>query len=317
MNPEELKRKNLRPRVKSMGPKYVRTSVSTLDPLKLRPSDFIDFSGLQQPSVNVDPICQLSFYKGVPFPANTRGFIYYHPPPPGINLLAGEVRFRLVENGDPECFERGSDLMSPTGLPWFIHFLALNNNKSYKGLRNIALRDELITPPLLEKCDSIEIRTARAPVIHSLGQPFPVSFDRRLTVRILADNAKLVMITSTFLDRRSDLVRFPYTGDARPLTNMSPCTHPNVGRGIMCFERSPFDYHEGRRTLVLRILKITEPVRCVIPKYDGHTPKPIEGELVRITTFGFTERPWWCDVDETCKSMESLKYLVDFPSKAY
>lgn len=83
-----------------------------------------------------------------------------------------------------------------------------------------------------------------------------------------------------------------------------------LGRGILCFERSTDPVHETTRTLLLRILKITEPVKCVIPGYDGHTPEPIEGDLVRVATYGYAAKPWSCDVDIASKSMESLKYLI-------
>lgn len=200
--------------------------MATLDPLKLSSSDYIDLSGLAQPTVNTNPTCTLAFYGvGVPFPADTRGFLYYHPPPPGVNLLAGEIRFRLVEDGDPASFDRGSDLMSPTGLPWSIHFLSLNcRNARYKGLRDVIALDGLATPKLIENCDSIAIdgnRSTRAPIVHSLGQPFPASFDRRLVVRILGDDAKAVRISGPFVDQRKKL-EHPYTGDTFPLT---ACVH--------------------------------------------------------------------------------------------
>jgi hypothetical protein len=47
------------------------------------------------------------------------------------------------------------------------------------------------------------------------------------------------------------------------------------------FERSTLRRHEGTRTLVLRILKIITPVKCVIPLYDGYIVQPKEGELHR------------------------------------
>lgn len=60
-----------------------------------------------------------------------------------------------------------------------------------------------------------------------------------------------------------------------------------VGQALARFERSPFPEHKGTRTIVLRFLKITTPVECVSPSYDGHImPCPEEGELFhrRIST---------------------------------
>ena len=46
-------------------------------------------------------------------------------------------------------------------------------------------------------------------------------------------------------------------------------------------ERSTLPEHKGTRTIVLRFLKIIEPVKCVKPLYDGNVGCPKEGELHR------------------------------------
>ena len=63
------------------------------------------------------------------------------------------------------------------------------------------------------------------------------------------------------------------------------------------FERSILPEHKDTRTVVLRFLKITTPVKCVIPLYDGFIVPPEEGELHRIYTsrkaIGKMKPPAW------------------------
>lgn len=53
-----------------------------------------------------------------------------------------------------------------------------------------------------------------------------------------------------------------------------------IGSSLVCFEHSTLPEHSHKPTLVLRVLKIIDPVECIIPGYDGHVPKPVEGSLV-------------------------------------
>ena len=59
------------------------------------------------------------------------------------------------------------------------------------------------------------------------------------------------------------------------------CFHEFIGSALVRFERSTLPEHEGARTVVLRLLKIITPVKCVIPLYDGYISCPKEGELHR------------------------------------
>jgi hypothetical protein len=56
-------------------------------------------------------------------------------------------------------------------------------------------------------------------------------------------------------------------------------SHKFVGSALVRFERSTLPIHKGKKTVVLRIVKIITPVKCVIPHYDGHLCFPKEGEL--------------------------------------
>ena len=54
-----------------------------------------------------------------------------------------------------------------------------------------------------------------------------------------------------------------------------------VGSALARLERSTLPEQKGTRTVVLRFLKIIEPVKCVMPLYDGFICCPEEGELHR------------------------------------
>ena len=79
------------------------------------------------------------------------------------------------------------------------------------------------------------------------------------------------------------------------------------------FERSTLPEHEGTRTVVLRILKIITPVKCVIPLYEGYIAPPKEGELHRRTekSVHILDPPAWsANVDESVM-LGGLRLLWD------
>jgi hypothetical protein len=53
------------------------------------------------------------------------------------------------------------------------------------------------------------------------------------------------------------------------------------GSALCCFERSSLPQHQGTRTVVIRIVKITSPVTRTDPNDKDPIPLPAEGELAR------------------------------------
>lgn len=53
----------------------------------------------------------------------------------------------------------------------------------------------------------------------------------------------------------------------------------SLGAGFASLELAPGS-SRSRPGLCLRIVKITEPVKCVVPNYDGFVHMPREGALV-------------------------------------
>jgi hypothetical protein len=66
-----------------------------------------------------------------------------------------------------------------------------------------------------------------------------------------------------------------------------------LGSLLARFERSTLPDHKGKRTVVLRFLKIITPVKRVIPLYDDYVCCPKEGELHRRRTGNFKNHQVW------------------------
>ncbi|KIM74149.1 hypothetical protein PILCRDRAFT_826517 [Piloderma croceum F 1598] len=249
----------------------------TLDPSRLQASDFMDLSYAKGPYIRVilpndNSFRQPSFRtmysfknKGISFPPGSQGFFYYHTPMPDVPALAGEVRFRLTNGNDPALFLSGVDLIKLDGTPWCIPLLrAATGVTGYQYLRQMLVKDGLVTPALLERCDTISEGRASSHnrFIHSLGQLFGVDFHKFDTRLYTCHNDvyQHVIIQRLFADCSNKKAFPPYRGTA-----------------LCRFERSS----QRSRTIVMRVVRITSPVRCVIPNYNGYVPMPVEGELVR------------------------------------
>ena len=87
-----------------------------------------------------------------------------------------------------------------------------------------------------------------------------------------------------------------------------------VGSALAQFERSTLPEHKGTRTVVLRLLKIISPVKCVIPLYDGHLCWPKEGELFRkyyLKNFKENFKVWSVDIDKSKGTKRGFQLLWD------
>jgi hypothetical protein len=82
-----------------------------------------------------------------PFPAGSKGFLYYHPPTSSYHLPRanhfehGHIRMRLAPGPDPSNFAIGNDLVLPTGGPWFF---ATGLTYRGGGLKRIVGEDDIL-----------------------------------------------------------------------------------------------------------------------------------------------------------------------------
>ncbi|KAF7981286.1 hypothetical protein HWV62_34195 [Athelia sp. TMB] len=266
--------------------------VRTLDASKLRPSDHMDLTGSVRPILRFESLddvpgyashwsqVRYSYHQGaiVPFPPDTRGFLYYHPAPSDKPDVTSEIRFRVTTADDAKAFAAGSDLLLPNGAPWRIPLLRLvgeGRDSRTPSLSHLMaarlLEDGLVTKALLRKCRRLVKMTevpaglSRKIVIHSLGQPFPVDFaHNRVLVTFLG--AESTDITRTLAPWAS------VTKKGRP---------PYSGTALCCFEAYPAETSESEDTLAMRVVKLTSPVVAVAPDVPDVVPLPREGELLK------------------------------------
>jgi len=277
--------------------------VQTLDPSRLDPSQFMDFSGRAAVTARfVDTTTSTSPWKIIycnrhRFPPGTQGFLYYHHSS-SISPTAGSVRFRITESQDPATFRSGTDLLLPTELPWQIPLLAIAQPRRrkapsmYEPVRRSLLADQLISHDALEKCakihnaiDDTQVRVTGR-IVQSLDDTFSIRFDRGYpTICLVADGIKQSIRLSTYWHKN--------------LPNYS-------GSAICRFERSTLPAHQGTRTVVLRIVKITSPVKQLV--FPNPYPEPTEGSLIMRIGPGNPRwprsketllKPWSINVDKT------------------
>jgi hypothetical protein len=113
--------------------------------------------------------------------------------------------------------------------------------------------------------------------------------------------------------RPTPMTRSPYTGAYINHHLSIDDSNRSVGRALARFERSTLPDHIGTRIVVLRILKISTPVKCVIPDYGGYIVPPKEGELHRRTKVltRISNPPAWSGYIDKNNSLQGLRLLWD------
>ncbi|TBU22075.1 hypothetical protein BD311DRAFT_733500 [Dichomitus squalens] len=294
--------------------------VRTLDPTKLTPSDYVDFSARIHPSVIFvtqssdpdDPSNTLLERTGADvtptgfrdrrFPPNTAGFLYYHIPPYSPPL-AGELRFRITPSPDPANFSEGSDLLMEHGVRWTRPLIYMAD-KGYTGVLRLLLQDGLVTPQLLNIAASAAdtlTTTDYGRKIDFRRTALVSSFRRGFHFRVGPYNGLCMAIgTDTILKKCPKHVasfRVP-VDDIRGSVQYFPFR----GSMICCFEPSTLPEHAGRRVVVLRVLRLldSDPIRPVPPPNKHEYPlsklRPREGQLLMTMRQGKVQ-PWSVDVD--------------------
>lgn len=105
------------------------------------------------------------------FPPDTMGFLYYkqsltYP------TEVGELRFRLCRNSS--MFDEGSDLLLPSGIPWFRSSHCLRHSAGFRGLVKILYQDGLLLLPgsSTQGAGHFTESSERRPLLARLSQPF-------------------------------------------------------------------------------------------------------------------------------------------------
>ncbi|KAJ7775474.1 hypothetical protein B0H16DRAFT_1507533 [Mycena metata] len=277
-----------------------RPFISTLNPLLLEPSDYIDLSGIQYKRVHFDPfdpraprsrrwIFYLQTGKGgiSPFPDHCAGFLYYHSVPGAA--IEGSLRFRIAADATRSSFSRGHDLLLPSGVLWQ-RLLPQLTRPHYKHFCNQLLHEDLVTPQQISQCREIfgdrDIQPSLT--LFHIGQEFPISLDlATLTLTGVGES----------LHRRI-VIPLPSYFDPGVFT----------GSLIARFEPSTVG---GHRIVQIRITKIITPIVCTVPDYRGRIVEPKEGQLltVKVNPVGHQPGPWKYDLERESALGRGLRAL--------
>jgi hypothetical protein len=213
----------------------LRASISTLVPERLRPTDFVDWSGIKQPACPVDssadPVATIAFTSlygaqrrrtRIPFPSGTRGFLYCHVTDPA-HPVANELRFRVIPGdvSNPQtAFTAGEDLFVSPGIPWSLRAIKIARSRAlHASLATLLLRDRLVSQQAVDHW----VRLPRAhlhhqtPVLCRLNQPFVHNLDASMHVIYVANKLNLhrVCLPAFMRDYRASFGMYPYSGRHR------------------------------------------------------------------------------------------------------
>ncbi|KZT30086.1 hypothetical protein NEOLEDRAFT_1174423 [Neolentinus lepideus HHB14362 ss-1] len=275
-----------------------RRKLRTLNPERLSAQEFINLSGKKQPVIR-SPTTGLRAsprytQKGDAFfPADTRGFFYWHIEP-GAPALTGQVRFRITVSSDPETFSAGKDLRLPDGDVWALTVFDIARYKSHSLFQDALLSDGLVTEDILDMATGIQsgpVGTSRT--VWRFGQTFLVRFEHHKTTiwGVSNSGADKMILDGLFLSR-------PHRGK------------PYRGLAFLQFERSTLPEHDGTWTVVLRIVKILNLIKFQVVDNDI-PPEPKEGELVMMLPRGPGSGSWkpWCSVLDNNPARPKTKAL--------
>ena len=153
---------------------------------------------------------------GLPYPANTKGFLYYLTSPERPRI-AGELRFRVASSDDPASFENGSDLLMSNGQPWSRTLDVVS--KWYPHLYE-KLREEGLVPDDLDAVLStfprMLPRYRQSRYLYTLNDTFMIDFTfSGQTLTILTEQGVVKMgFLGSFADKDSEDGHRtkPYTG---------------------------------------------------------------------------------------------------------
>lgn len=151
----------------------------------------------------------------IPFPKNTRGFLYYQRPKPGYPDFSGTLRFRVVSGPDSNSFEEGVDLKLPSGAIWEIHLSTIIRNVRHHGFITKLLEEGLVSTSTLEKLQALSpaILRSSSQILYKLDDPFVAKLHAVESLVIMSQNgAESGQIMPMFLDSRSAIHTHPYKG---------------------------------------------------------------------------------------------------------
>jgi len=199
----------------------------TLDPEKISSSGQAPRNVSQLSHVSYSFLTRDAFLRGasiryatqqrlyIPFPDNTRGFLYYKGPKPGYPDIAGSLRFRVVSGPNSNSFANGVDLKLPTGGIWQIHIYTVVRTERYATLLLKLLDEGLVSLSAVEKLRSLPPALLRGTgqILYKLEDPFVIRLHCvESLVCMTHESVEVGQIMPMFLDTRQNIKMHPYEG---------------------------------------------------------------------------------------------------------
>lgn len=173
----------------------------------------VQTGGASIPGVAIQYTTQQRLY--IPFPDNTRGFLYYKGPKPGHPDIAGSLRFRVITRPGSESFANGVDLSLPSGGVWEIHLYAVVRIERHAGLLLKLLEEGLVSPSVVTKLRNLPSTLLRSTgqILYKLEDPFVVRVHAvESLVCMTQENLGVGQIMPMFFDPRKVIKMHPYEG---------------------------------------------------------------------------------------------------------
>ena len=307
-------------------------SISTLDPAKLTSADHLTvsnpwsrprlfvYSRFTGGKVDIDlPNCTSR-----PQWANSTstdklgGFLYYHQYP-NAPPLSSEIRFRLTTSHDPRSFPSGSDYMSlrSESVPWSFSLATIAASSSYAAFVHLLTSVDNLVPHGVMDCAlsqntlrfTFVSKTRATQSLYAFGQPFDLSLDHYSHTFVLTGKERLARFrvfgaTYCQTSRKPEPIQrklVPLSGSCAVHRRHTRVLLIATSAGTVrcCFEPSTLPEHAGKRVVVIRVLRILDPVHPN-PAFPGTTcpPEliPRERELLQVVRYREV-KPWSVDVD--------------------
>jgi hypothetical protein len=163
------------------------------------------------PAFSYDLTVQTDRKQGLPYPPDTKVFLYYTTPP-GRPRIAGELRLRVISNDDPS-FASGSDLLRINGQPWLrpLHVLPQCYTVLYEKLRE----ERLITDDLHAVLSTFPKKIPRyslGQILFTLHDTFTIDLAKTApTLSVITEKGmETLAFGGSFLDNRTTDGRRPY-----------------------------------------------------------------------------------------------------------
>jgi hypothetical protein len=178
-------------------------------------------------------------------------------------------------------------LLQPDGRLWELPLYSAIHLPEYTPLVEKILDEKLIDPKLIDDAARLPrlSGTKWSGMLCSLSDPFVLSLGKTKFMKIITDHQIVHFRFGLTFSYHDKIPRYPFSGmlffkllatDYK--TNVIYLYIYIPGTILIRFEKSALPQHVHKPALVVRVLDILSPVKCVIPSTDFQMPE--KGQLI-------------------------------------